>query len=197
MRLLPIFVFAFALVSVAQAQPWRVKKDGRIIWTNNVEDLPPKARQIVLERWAKEKAEKAAAAANPETAPAKKITPETNPEMFPQVGAAAVRANNRANPPQKQDGAQKPKPPSPEAARRAKARAEAARLEEELQVAKGDLVQARRKAYEVPSGQAYDARNKAADKVRLLESQLARAKSRVGPEKKADPPPAEGSGAGE
>lgn len=161
--------FALALVwtSAAQAQPWRyTDSKGRVHWTNDINQLPPKLRKRVLAKRARKKPQRPlltppAAAPEPAPAPARSgEKPTERPGFAPAELSRGVFAEPKA----------KPKPKAPPLAvtptvdwnarvADASAKAEAARArvaaaEKELQAAVFLLST-------VPSGPAFARRNKA------------------------------------
>lgn len=173
MRTLGLIIsIGLGLTTVAQAQPWRVVKNGRVTYTSNIEDLPPEARARVLEKWRNADG-KIVPPKAPEREPA--VTPETDPDRFPKVGLDAIDQKKLGDKDAKAEVAAPPAvDPREEAAR------EVAELQTALAAAQVELDQKRRKAYEVPSGQAYEARNQAENALRELESKLSAAKVRAG-----------------
>lgn len=181
MRTLFLVFLGLVAASAAHAQPWRVVKNGRVIYTSNIEDLPPEARARVLEKWR----DKNGKIVPPRKEVPAEATPETDPDRFPKVGPDALKGDptKPGDPNQPGDAKDGAKPDIFGAGStdpRAEAAAKAADLANQLTAARDALDQARRKALEVPDGRNYEERNQAEDRVRELESELSAARVRAG-----------------
>jgi hypothetical protein len=150
---------ALGLAAPAAAQPWRYEDaQGRTHYTSDVNQLPKERRDRILA--AREEARKRRAALPDAGAPP--APPRPTPPRRPPPP--------RPKPSETEEGAE-PTPKEAEAPTVDPA-AVVRQLEAELAEARTARDRARRKALEVPSGQAYHARAQAEQKVEALEAAL-------------------------
>lgn len=170
-------LLALLLATPAAAQPWRVEKDGAVIYTSNIDDLPPamKARVIAQRKQAAEEAaeraaERAAAPTPPPETPAEAPVAPQPPARPGRIQGLPARAAGTPTPPSRgpKPVAAKPPPPPKETAAERRAR-----LTAELSAAREALQAARREALLVPDGRTYARRNEAEARVKALEAELA------------------------
>lgn len=161
MRLVIVALCLLALPLTLLAQPWRyVDSKGQVHYTSNVDELPPKMRQRILDQWGD------AGVPPPPPPRPEPVRPRPARPVAPVV-EEAVPAREAA----------------PTAAAAAEALLEAklavANLKVELQSAQATLEQARRQALLVPSGIAYAQRAEAEERVARLEAALKAAEAKV------------------
>lgn len=165
-----ILVLTVLMAAPAAAQPWRYEDaQGRVHYTSDVNKLPKAKRDRVLAAREEERKRRAA-------------LPDAGATPPPVVRPAPPRRPPppRPKPSETEDGAER-------AAKDAGApaidhAAVVRRLEGELADARTARDRARRKALEVPSGQAYHARALAEQKVEALEAALEAAREAAGPD---------------
>ncbi len=160
---IPVSMLLSLLAAPAAAQPWRYEDaGGRVHYTSDVNQLPKAQRDRILAAREAELKRRAAlpdAGAAPPPA-ARPAPPRRSPPARPKRSETEEGADEAP------DGRAEAAAPVVDPA------AEVRRLEGELADARAARDRARRKALEVPSGQAYHARAQAEQKVEALEAAL-------------------------
>jgi hypothetical protein len=158
-----------ALPLCASAQPWRYEDSKGVHYTSDVNRLPPKLRDRILKA---REAERARQTALGEAPPPVVPVPARRSPRAPTRPVVTERAPERGPKPEGRARAPKENPKVVVARR-------VAELTAKIAEAEATLLRLRRKALEVPSGMAYDARNKAQVRVEALRRTLAELRTQL------------------
>ena len=169
---------ALLVTTPAAGQPWRYEDEhGVVTYTTDINALPKAMRDRILAKREAERKARGDAGALPPAPPARPPGPvRVAKPPRPVVDAQQPSASDE----DAIDRAIEDEKAAEPAATAATRDAEIARLEAALSEAQAALLRARRKALEVPSGQAYHARTQAEQLVAELEARLKAAKADAG-----------------